>query len=78
MKKVSAQRKDNDLLQEATTAQLALEKRCNIIPNKPKNPYLEKKGNLDISSEKEPDYMKELANDPGYQEFINNVNETPF
>ena len=54
------------------------------------HPYHEKSGDLDVSSEQEPDYYQGqidvaqanetnmLVNDPAYQEFIDNVNKTPF
>ena len=74
MKKVSGQRKDNELLQEATTAQLALEKRCNIIPSEFNNAYLDKKA---VGGE--PDWWQEQDQDiEAQKKFIDSLEEVPF
>ncbi len=59
----------NELLRTATE---------NVVNEERRLTYEDKKGDLDVSDEQEPDYMTQLANDPAYQEFIDNVNQTPF
>ena len=45
------------------------------------NAYLEKKGDLDVSDPQEllpEDYQAELDKDPGYQKWLDEIDQTPF